>query len=143
MAPEMISMIAGGAAGFLFKMIAQSQADKQAIFERLIKINQISDESADRAMARDGSKMGQYTRRIIVLVVLFAAFFAPFLTGLLDLPTIVQIVSPERSWLGGLIQTGGNQQFYEIRGYLISPMLTSCALAIISFYFGRSAGERT
>lgn len=139
---EMLSMAIGGASGFIFKMIAQAQADKNALFERLIKSHQESDNSADKAAARDGSRAGQYTRRLIVLIVLFSAFIVPFLTGLLDIPAIVQTVTVERSWLGGLIQTGGKTQFYQIDGYLISPTLLSCALAIVSFYFGRSAADR-
>lgn len=139
----MISMAIGGASGFLFKMIAQAQADKNAMFERLIKSTQESDNSADKATKRDDSVVGHYTRRVIVLIVLFSAFIVPFLTGLLDISAVVQTVSVERSWLGGLIQTGGKSQFYQINGYLISPTLLSCALAIVSFYFGRSAADRS
>ncbi len=139
---ELISLIGGALSGFLFKLIAQSQSDKQAIFERLIRERQAGDQSADRAANRDDSKAGQYTRRFIVVSVLFGLIMAPFILSLLNLPIIVQTDTPFRSWLAGIVQTGGISKFYEINGYLLSPTLTSCATAIVGFYFGTAAGKR-
>jgi len=139
---EAISLVGGALSGFLFKYMAQAQADRQANFERLIKERQEADNSADKASKRDDSRAGQITRRFIVICILFGLIVAPFILALFDLATIVQIETPVRSWLFGLIQSGGHTKFYEIHGYLLSPTLSYCAIAIVSFYFGQSAAKR-
>lgn len=140
---ELISGGAGMLGGFIFRLISTAQANKQALFERLIKANQEADNSANQAVARDNasSRAGQITRRVITMCILFGVIIAPFIFPLLNLSTIVQIDTPVNEWLGGLIKTGGKANFYEINGYLVSPNLTSYAALVISFYFGQASGK--
>jgi hypothetical protein len=70
MSTELLAMLGGGASGFLFKLIGTLVQNQAAVTEGLIKKQKASDESADAAAARVDA-FGAWTRRIIVLTVLF------------------------------------------------------------------------
>jgi hypothetical protein len=140
--PEIVSLLAGGALGGILKLMAQSQADRQQNFESLLKKDKQDDEMRNNAAQRSYGKAGENTRRFIILIVLFGVILAPFLLTLLQLPTVVEISSPERNFLG-LFSWGGKTKLYELYGYLVTPEIRQSALAIIGFYFSVSTMKRS
>jgi sterol desaturase/sphingolipid hydroxylase (fatty acid hydroxylase superfamily) len=142
LAPEMLSLIGGGLLGAFIKIAAQNAADRQQITELLLKKAEFENLSKNDAAKRAPGKAGELTRRVIILAILFGVILAPFVLTLLQLPTIVQVETPARSFLG-LFEYGGKTKFYQLLGYLITPEIRQSLLALIGFYFGCSAGKRT
>lgn len=138
---ELISLVGGGVLGAVIKLMAQNAADRQSLFENLIKKAQIEDTLNDNAAKRSQGKSGEWTRRLIIIFVLFGVILAPFILTLLQLPTIVQVTNPVRNLL--FFEWGGKTNFYELYGYLITPEIRQSLLALIGFYFGVSAGKRS
>ena len=143
MSPEIISLLAGSALGGVTKLMAQNAADRQANFANLIKANQVADTSRDDAAKRSSGKAGEWTRRGIILIVLFGVILAPFLLTIFQLPTVVETISQDKSFFFGLFHWGGGSRFYQIYGYLITPELRQSVLAIVGFYFGSSVAKRS
>jgi hypothetical protein len=143
MGPEMLSLVGGAVAGFIFKYMAQAAADRQAQFEMMLKQQVANDDSADKAEKRvsSDSKAGMWVRRVIVLAVLFGVIMAPFLLALLNKSVTVEVVTPIKSFLG-LWSFGGTTKFYELQSYLLIPEVRQALMAIIGFYFGNSSAKR-
>lgn len=139
--PELLSLLGGGLAGFVFKHWAQQAADRQQITELLIKQQQSNDASADKASKRDQSESGKWIRRFLVVSVMAGIILFPFLLTLLHEPTVVSETTPVRSFLG-LFEWGGREKFYELYGYFISPEMRTAVLGIIGYYFGNSSATR-
>ena len=142
LSPEVISLVAGGAAGFIFKMMAQNAADRQQTTELLIKRQQAADESSDKAVQRAPGKAGEWTRRLIIIAILFGVILAPFVLSLLGKPVVVEVQTAVKSFLG-IFNWGGNTRFYELSSYILIPEMRTALLAIIGFYFGNSAAKRS
>ena len=109
--------------------MVQNQA---AVTEGLIKKQQASDESADRAAARVDA-FGAWTRRIIVLTVLFGVIIAPFI--LAHSEEGVTVASEYSKWFGFVKGTS----YQTLHGYIILPEIKTAVISIISFYFGSAA----
>jgi hypothetical protein len=75
MTTELLAMLGGGFSGFIFKLIGTMVQNQAAITEGLIKKQKASE---DAAAARVDA-FGAWTRRIIVLTVLFGVIIAPFI----------------------------------------------------------------
>ena len=98
-------------------------------FERLISMQQESDDSADRAAQREG---GVIVRRFLVVATVFAIVIAPFIFAW----TNVDIsVSRETEGFLGMFKT---VKWEGIKGFVILPEIRQTALAIVGFYFGSS-----
>lgn len=137
-------MAAGSASGFVFKYMAQKSQDEKDKFDRLMRAIDKDNESADRAAARVPSdKNGNWTRRLIIIAVLFGCILAPFLLALLNKPVIVETVTPVREWLFGMITTGGNTRFYQLPSYLLSKEVFASLIYIVTFYFGSSVAKKS
>ena len=132
MSTELLAMLGGGASGFLFKLIGTLVQNQAAVTEGLIKKQKASDESADKAAARVDA-FGAWTRRIIVLTVLFGVIIAPFILANSDAG--VTIATDYSNWFG--IFKGTNYQ--TLHGYIILPEIKTAVISIISFYFGSAA----
>ena len=109
--------------------MVQNQA---AITEGLIKKQQASDASADAAAARVDA-FGAWTRRIIVLTVLFGVIIAPFI--LAHSEEGVTVASEYSKWFGFSKGTA----YQTLHGYIILPEIKTAVISIISFYFGSAA----
>ena len=132
MTTELLAMLGGGFSGFVFKLIGTMVQNQAAITEGLIKKQKASDESADAAAARVDA-FGAWTRRIIVLTVLFGVIIAPFLLAHSEEGITV---ATDYSNLFGIFK-GTNYQ--TLHGYLILPEIKTAVISIISFYFGSAA----
>ena len=117
---------------FLFKLIGTLVQNQAAVTEGLIKKQKASDESANQAAARVDA-FGAWTRRIIVLTVLFGVIIAPFI--LAHSEEGVTVATDYSNWFGLIKGTS----YQTLHGYLILPEIKTAVISIISFYFGSAA----
>ncbi|MCP4740779.1 MAG: hypothetical protein GY871_00895, partial [Actinomycetales bacterium] len=75
---EILSMLGGGLAGFVFRFMAMQAQGQLELTKSLIEKQAVADDSADRAADR-GSHIG---RRVLVFTVLFTLAVAPFVGAL-------------------------------------------------------------
>jgi hypothetical protein len=132
MTTELLAMLGGGFSGFVFKLIGTMVQNQAAITEGLIKKQKASDESADAAAARVDA-FGAWTRRIIVLTVLFGVIIAPFI--LAHSEEGVTVANDYSKWFGLMKGT----TYQTLHGYIILPEIKTAVISIISFYFGSAA----
>jgi len=132
MTTELLAMLGGGFSGFVFKLIGTMVQNQAAITEGLIKKQEASDKSADAAAARVDA-LGAWTRRIIVLTVLFGVIIAPFI--LAHSEEGVTVASEYSKWFGLMKGTA----YQTLHGYIILPEIKTAVISIISFYFGSAA----
>jgi len=132
MTTELLAMLGGGFSGFVFKLIGTMVQNQAAITEGLIKKQQASDDSADRAAKRVDA-FGAWTRRIIVLTVLFGVIVAPFI--LAHSEEGVTVATEYSKWFGFAKGTA----YQTLHGYIILPEIKTAVISIISFYFGSAA----
>jgi len=137
--PELISMVAGGATGFLFKFMAQKSADQKEMFNQLIQTNKQTTENQNKAAERVPLDSGRVVRQIIVLTVLFGAFAAPFILPFFGVPTFVEVDVKNPEALFGLIPATAKKGFVEINGFFWSSENREILLSIVGFYFGTAA----
>lgn len=139
--PEVVSLIGGGAAGFLFRYMAQKSQDQKELFERLLTANKQTTENQDKAAQRVPIDIGKSVRQIIVLAILFATLLAPFILPFFGLPTFVEVDSTTPEGLFGLIPQSTKKFFVEINGYLFTSENRQILLSIIGFYFGSATAS--
>ena len=132
MTTELLAMLGGGFSGFIFKLIGTMVQNQAAITEGLIKKQEASDKSADAAAARVDA-FGAWTRRIIVLTVLFGVIIAPFILAHSD--EGVTVATEYSKWFGFAKGTA----YQTLHGYIILPEIKTAVISIISFYFGSAA----
>jgi len=137
--PELISMVAGGATGFLFKFMAQKSADQKEMFNQLIQANKQTTENQSKAAERVPLDSGRVVRQIIVLTVLFGAFAAPFILPFFGVPTFVEVDVKNPEALFGLFPATAKKAFVEINGFFWSSENREILLSIVGFYFGTAA----
>jgi hypothetical protein len=132
MSTELIAMLGGGFSGFIFKLVGTMVQNQAAVTEGLIKKQKASDESADAAAKRVDT-FGAWTRRIIVLTVLFGVVIAPFI--LAHSEEGVTVASEYSKWFGFIKGT----TYETLHGYVILGEIKTAIISIISFYFGSAA----
>lgn len=135
---EILSLAGGGVAGFLFRYLAEKQKAQSDLVQQLITKQLALDDSADRASVRDNSDSGSWIRRFICIFVIVAVVFFPFILALLDRNTIIEYISPPRTFLG-LFDWGNKPTFVELPSYLLSDGLKAAFLSLIGYYFGQSS----
>ena len=139
--PELISMVGGGATGFLFRYMAQKSQEQKEMFERLIQANKQTTENQNQAAQRVPLDAGRVVRQIIVLVVLFGAFAAPFILPFFGVPTFVEVDVKNSEALFGLIPASAKKAFVEINGFFWTSENREVLLSIVGFYFGSAAAN--
>lgn len=130
---ELVSMLGGGVAGFIFRFLAMQAESQQKAMEMLLKKQTVADDSSDRA-AKRGSHVG---RRVLVFTVLWVLAVAPFIGAVVGIPTWVEHERAPWDFLG--VFTGG---WHELKGIVILPELRAALLAAVGFYLGGSAIAR-
>ena len=131
---ELLSLLGGGLAGFIFRFMAASLENQQKTTELLLQKQVVADDSADRASLR-GSHVG---RRVLVFTVLWVLAVAPFIGALFGIDVWVETERAPWDFLG--IFSGGWEQ---LRGIVILPELRACLLAAAGFYLGGSSIARS
>lgn len=130
---ELLSMLGGGVAGFVFRFLAMQAENQQKTTEMLLQKQAVADDSADRATKR-GTHIG---RRVLVFTVLWVLCLAPFIGAAFGIPTWVE--GERASWdLLGLF-TGG---YEKLEGIVILPELRAALIAAVGFYLGGSSIAR-
>jgi hypothetical protein len=127
---ELISMLGGGLAGFIFRFMAMSLENQQKTTELLLHKQAAADDSADRAYLR-GTHVG---RRVLVFTVLWTLAVAPFFGSLIGVDTWVESERAPWDILG--IFTGG---WERLQGIVVLPELRAALLAAVGFYLGGSS----
>ena len=133
MSMELISMLGGALSGFVFRFMAMSVENQQKTTEMLLQKQAVADDSADRAAVR-GSHIG---RRVLVFTVLWVLAIAPFIGGLIGMPTWVEDERAPWDVLG--LFTGG---WDSLTGIVVLPELRAALLAAVGFYLGGSSIAR-
>lgn len=133
MSIEIMSMLGGALSGFIFRFMAASIENQQKTTEMLLQKQAVADDSADRAAVR-GSHVG---RRVLVFTVLWVVAIAPFIGGLIGMPTFVESERAPWDFLG--IFTGG---WESLTGIVVLPELRAALLAAVGFYLGGSTIAR-
>ena len=133
MSIELISMLGGALSGFVFRFMAMSAENQQKTTEMLLQKQAVADDSADRANVR-GSHIG---RRVLVFTVLWVLCLAPFIGGLIGMPTYVEDERAPWDVLG--LFTGG---WEGLTGIVVLPELRAALLAAVGFYLGGSSIAR-
>jgi hypothetical protein len=128
MTSELLAMFGGSAVGFIMKLLAAQQQNQAAQFNMVLRMQEMADESADKAAARGGIMM----RRLITCVVLFAIVIVPTVIAFTDVGVSIQ---KETNGLLGLFKS---TKWETVGGYVILPEVRQTALAIVGFYFGSS-----
>lgn len=135
--PEILNLLIGTLVGGIFKLIAQAQANHQRLFENALKAHAAADDSADRAAKRAGGSGGEWTRRLIVLAVLFTVFLAPFILAAW-LPKTPIFYAWVESTGGFWFFKSATDKLHVVRvdGFTLLPIHTQLAAIIAGFYFG-------
>lgn len=136
---EVVSLIAGGATGFLFRYMAQKSQDQKEMFERLMAANKQTTENQNAAAERVPLDVGKGVRQIIVLAILFGTFLAPFVLPFFGVPTFVEVDATTPEGLFGLFPQYTKKFFVEINGYLFTSENRQILLSVIGWYFGSAA----
>lgn len=136
---ELISLLGGGAAGFLFRYMAQKSQDQKEMFQQLMAANRQTTDNQNQAAERVGIDVGKGVRQVIVLSILFATFLAPFVLPFFGVPTFVEVDAKTPEGLFGLIPESTKKFFVEVNGYLFTSENRQILLSIVGFYFGSAA----
>lgn len=124
---ELLAMLGGGLSGFIFKLVGTLVQAQQSNIQSMIGKQEASDNSADKAAARDG---GTWVRRLIVCACLFAVVIIPFIMAFSE--SGVTVASEQGFWIFK------KEVWTELSGFVLISELKVTLLAIISFYFGSS-----
>jgi hypothetical protein len=138
---ELISMAAGGIAGFVFKFIAERAKERAELFKMAVQTHEMEESAHNAAVERVPLEAGKWVRRLIVVSILFGVILAPFILALLDQPLYVQIEQEKIKWLFGLFGGGKEVFFVRIDGFLMIPEVRQILTSIVGFYFGTSAAK--
>jgi hypothetical protein len=119
--------------GFIFRYMGMVSENQQKTTELLLQKQAVADDSADRASMR-GTHVG---RRVLVFTVLWVLCLAPFIGGLIGMPTYVEDERAPWDILG--LFTGG---WNRLTGIVVLPELRAALLAAVGFYLGGSSIAR-
>ena len=131
---ELLSMLGGGVAGFVFNFMA-AQAEQQAkAVDQLIKLQGVADESHKQAKSR-GGHLG---RRSLLFAILWLVVLAPFVGSLTGVPVWVE--SDRAPWDIFGVFTGG---WTELSGIILIDEVRAGFTACCGFWLGgASVGRR-
>lgn len=141
---ELVSLLAGGVTGFIFRHMAEKrQAEKEA-FDRLIAASTRTNLHQNEAVKRVPVDAGRTVRQLIVLMVLFGTIAAPFVLPFFGIPTVVEVQQSNPEILFGLIPESKETIFQTVNGYLFTQENRQILVSIVGFYFGAAtAGNKT
>ena len=136
---ELISLLGGGLAGFVFRYLAQRASDQKEMFVQLLAVNKQTTENQDKAAVRVPLDVGKVVRQTIVLGVLFGTIVAPFVLPFFGVPTFVEVDTVNPESLFGLIPQYSRKVFVEVNGFLYTSENRQILVSLVGFYFGTAA----
>lgn len=140
-----VTMAVSAVAGYLMKLKALDNARRQE--ERLYALDALKTridcgtKSADSAAARANDSWGKMTKRVIAWLLAFAIVALVFVPGLLDKPSVIQVVRESGGWLFGLFPNRTNTEFVSVQGFVHMPALLIGFGHVVAFYFGQGAAK--
>ena len=137
--PELLSLVGGGAAGFLFRYMAQKSQDQKELFQQMMAANAQTTSNQDKAAERVPYDVGRGVRQVIVLSILFGTFLAPFILPFFGVPTFVEVDTNSPEGLFGLIPATAKKYFVEVNGFVYASETRQILVSIVGFYFGTAA----
>jgi hypothetical protein len=138
---EVVTTLGGAASGFVMKAAAVRAQREADLMKHMVTAMNASSDSANEAVKRVSVDAGRLTRRVIVFAILFGVILMPFLSPLLGMTVVVEIIEKSEGFLFGLIGGGEKHVFHEVDGVIMIPELRQALLAIIAFYFGQAAAK--
>ena len=138
---EVVTTLGGAASGFVMKAAAVRAQREADLMKHMVTAMNASSDSANEAVKRVSVDAGRLTRRVIVFAILFGVILMPFLSPLLGMTVVVEIIEKSEGYLFGLIGAGEKHVFHEVDGVIMIPELRQALLAIIGFYFGQAAAK--
>lgn len=136
---ELLTLIGGGATGFIFRHMAEKRKNDQENFQRLLTAHAATETAKDAATKRVPIDVGKGVRQTIVLAILFGTILAPFILPFFNIPTIVEVEYKSPEWLFGLIPSSTTTLFQTVNGYLFTVENRQILVSIVGFYFGSAA----
>lgn len=140
-APELLSLIAGSAVGFIFRYMAEKRKAEEENFKRLIELNEKTNKNQNDAVQRVPIDAGKAVRQLIVLAVLFGTIVAPFVLPFFGIPTVVEVSRTNPELFFGLIPETKETLFHYVSGYLFTQENRQILVSIVGFYFGSAAAS--
>ena len=140
--PELLSLIGGALAGFIFRHMAEKRENEKQLFEHMIAANKQTNKNQNDAIKRVSVDAGKWVRRMIVLTILFGTIVAPFILPFFGIPTFVEVdqATPERIF--GLFPEYTKKFIVEVNGFLYTSENRQILVSIIGFYFGTAAASK-
>lgn len=134
-----IGAVLGGILTWISQARKESHERQLALIEEARKNVESADASADRAAARDTTKVGSAIRQFIIISLVFSFVFAPFILCWFNVPMAVEYTETKGGYLWGLIPEYTKYFVEYVKGFYIPAEFKTAFMAIVGFYFGRSA----
>ena len=136
---------AGALVGGILTWISQARKESHerqlALIEEARKNVESADASADKAASRDNTNSGTRIRQFIIVSLIFSFIVAPFILCWFKVPMAVEYSKQTGGYLWGLIPEVTRYAIEYVNGFYIPAEFKTAFMAIIGFYFGRSAAK--
>ena len=136
---------AGALVGGVLTWISQARKESHerqiALIEEHRKTAEAADASADKAAARTNNASGTVVRQLIIISLIFSFIIAPFALCWFNVPMAVEYQEQKGGYFWGLIPEYTKYAVEYVKGFYIPAEFKTAFMAIIGFYFGRSAAK--
>lgn len=133
--------VVGGVLTWITALRKESHERQLAVIDKLRDIARDADDSADKAAARDCSCVGQRVRQFIIAALIFSFVVAPFIFAWTNIPIAVERTEEWGGYLWGIVPEYTRQVIDYAAGFYIPAEFKVAFMAIVGFYFGRSAAR--
>lgn len=133
--------VVGGVLTWITALRKESHERQLAVINKLRDVARDADDSADKAAARDCSCVGQRVRQFIIAALIFSFVVAPFIFAWTNIPIAVERTEEWGGYLWGIVPEYTRQVIDYAAGFYIPAEFKVAFMAIVGFYFGRSAAR--
>lgn len=135
---DIIMLVGGAATGFIFKMMAQAQADRQQQMELAIAGGKATTASQDSASKRSG----KFPRIFIVLTMFSILAMLTVGAGFFDIPVQIVTIPEPASYFFGLFKESAVPVITSVKGMIYDDTIRQSILALLGYYFGQGTASR-
>ena len=133
--------VVGGVLTWITALRKESHERQLDVIDKLRDAARDADDSADKAAARDCSCVGQRVRQFIIAALIFSFVVAPFIFAWTNIPIAVERTEEWGGYLWGIVPEYTRQVIDYAAGFYIPAEFKVAFMAIVGFYFGRSAAR--
>lgn len=133
--------VVGGVLTWITALRKESHERQLAVIDKLRDAARDADDSADKAAARDCSCVGQRVRQFIIAALIFSFVVAQFIFAWTNIPIAVERTEEWGGYLWGIVPEYTRQVIDYAAGFYIPAEFKVAFMAIVGFYFGRSAAR--